>query len=129
MQNSKFWNPKKNYFALLLPPKAHNSNEGIMGYSSLFFCLFCQFFPMGQIFSFHLLPPSSKDVNYRVTPKSTQLSSNRVLEFFWKFEFYSLSRIQRGINLKIRLLLLFTTAVYCCLLLLPAKIINWMETA
>ncbi len=31
MQNSKFWNPEKNYFALLLPPKAHNSNEGIMG--------------------------------------------------------------------------------------------------
>jgi hypothetical protein len=31
MQNSKFWNPEKNYFALLLPLKAHNSNEGIMG--------------------------------------------------------------------------------------------------
>ncbi len=31
-------------------------------FSSLLFCLssllFCQFFPMGQIFSFHLLPPS-----------------------------------------------------------------------
>jgi hypothetical protein len=31
MLNSKFWNPEKNYFALLLPLKAHNSNKGIMG--------------------------------------------------------------------------------------------------
>ncbi len=28
MENTKLWNPKKNYFVLLLPPMAHKPNDG-----------------------------------------------------------------------------------------------------
>jgi hypothetical protein len=31
MENTKLWDPKKNYFVLLLPPMAHKPNEGIDG--------------------------------------------------------------------------------------------------
>jgi hypothetical protein len=47
MENSKFRIPKKIYFVILLPPMAHKSNEGIIG-----FCLnFCRKFQFLRLIS------------------------------------------------------------------------------